>query len=116
MPASLRCMTVLDTRNHSAYKKLFENLSMLSCVHIGDSLSSIQQMAFYMCSGIQKIVVASSVTSIDEYAFALDDQDINGVLPNLTYVAFEGRSKSQVKAMENYPWHLAESIISCELD
>ena len=109
-------MTVLDTRNHSAYKKLFENLSMLSCVHIGDSLSSIQQMAFYMCSGIQKIVVASSVTSIDEYAFALDDQDINGVLPNLTYVAFEGRSKSQVKAMENYPWHLAESIISCELD
>lgn len=56
-------------------------------------------MAFYMCSGIQKIVVASSVTSIDEYAFALDDQDSNAVLPNLTCVAFEGRSINQVSTM-----------------
>lgn len=79
------------------------NISNAEVVKIGNDVTSIQEYAFYGCSGLTSVTIPDSVTSIGSGAF-------NGC-GNLTSVTFSGKMLEQIQEMENYPWGISDTSI-----
>ncbi len=75
----------------------FYYCSSLTSVTIPDGVTSIGYHAFIGCSGLTSVTIPDSVTSIGEDAF----YDCG-----ITSVTFEGKNKSTVQGMSNYPFGL----------
>ena len=66
IPSSLRSVTV--TGGNLLYGAFYE-CSTLTSVTIGNSVTSIGELAFYNCSGLTSVIIGNGVTSIGNYAF-----------------------------------------------
>lgn len=108
-PSTLRNITILGNGSYNIPNNAFENVSMVSSIYFADGVTSIGQYAIVKCEGLQKVTIARSVETINSAAFVEP-------LPNLTCIAFEGRTIEDVMAIETYPFNLTDtSIISVEL-
>lgn len=65
--------------------------------------------AFWYCKNLTDIVVLGGIAKIGYYAFNWCD--------NLKRVLFKGKTMTQVRAMDNYPWGIEEykSVVKAEL-
>lgn len=92
----------------------FQECRNISSIIVGDGISSIGSQAFAICPKLKSVVIGQNVTEIGENIFWLDD--------GLTDIMFMGKSKSQIEAMDNYPWDVGaageylKSIIHGEYD
>ena len=72
----------------------FYNCSGLTRMTIPNSVTSIGNYAFYNCSGLTRITIPNSVTSIGEYAFSgcsgLKSVTIGNGVTSIDYGAFDG--------------------------
>ena len=76
----------------------------LTSLTMTDSVTVIDQGAFYGCERLPSVTIPSSVTSIGRGAF----NECYG----LTSLIVNGKTTSQVQDMDNYPWGVEdESII-----
>ena len=60
----------------------FYNITELTSVTIGNSVTSIESYAFYKCSGLTSITIPNSVTSIGDYAFNNCTELTSVTIPN----------------------------------
>ena len=74
----------------------FLGCTALSSAVISEGVETIEGSAFTNCRTITNITIPSSVTSIGDEAFFSCEALYN--------VTFQGRTKAEVQAMENYPW------------
>lgn len=109
---------------------LFCGDSYLKLIRIPDSVTSIGEAAFYICSGLTSVTIPNSITSIGYRAFSSCGGLMSMTIPdsimsigyeafymctNLKNLIFKSKSIDEVKAMVYYPWGIEdESIIKCE--
>ena len=92
----------------------FMDCTNLASVTIPDSVTSIGAEAFWGCENLTNIIIPENVISIEDTTF-------NGCATNVSnaiHITFEGKSKSTVQGMTNYPFALNQSswygaIVSC---
>ena len=56
--------------NSSSDKNLYLNNELISSVVIPDSVTSINEYAFYNCNSLPSVTIGNKVTSINYYAFS----------------------------------------------
>ena len=86
----------------------FENCTSLKSIMIPDSVKNIGTWAFEYCKSLKSIIIPDSVKSIGDYTFT--------GCKSLKEVIFKGKTMSQVKAMECYPWGInIAGVIKCQM-
>lgn len=84
---------------------VFSYSNSLSSVELPSTLKKIGADVFEECGSLSSISVPKSVDDISRAAFRYS---------RLSAVAMEGRTKAETKAIDNYPWGLANgSVIHC---
>ena len=71
-------------------------------VQIGSAVTSIRNYAFQNCSSLSSTTIPDSVTSIGSSAF--------DSCSSLSIVYFEGKTLSEVQAMNFYPWGITDDF------
>lgn len=67
---------------------------------IPDSVTSIENFAFFNCSRLTSVMIGNGMTRIGGLAFAW--------CSSLTSITFKGKTLKQVKAMGYYPWGIKD--------
>ena len=80
-----------------------DNISDVEEVDIGNTETSIGDVAFAGCSSLTSVTIPDGVTNIGDVAFA--------GCSSLTSVTFLGKTLPQVQAMTNYPWGISNTSI-----
>ena len=84
----------------------FAHCESLTSINIPDSVKSIGDYAFEWCENLESIEIPESVKWIGKRVFSNCEK--------MKSLIFKGKTIDQVKAMENYPFRIAdESIIRC---